>query len=64
MKKSDIAALSALIRHVELLVPLLPKCVDSSRHPPKVVNARRVLDKEISRVKKIIKNLNDETKNF
>lgn len=64
MKKSELDTLRSFVRHVELLMPLLPRCVDSSRHPPKVVNARRVLDKEISRVKKIIKNLNDETKNI
>lgn len=64
MKKSELDTLRSFVRHVELLMPLLPRCVDSSRHPPKVVNARRVLDKEIARVKKIIKNLNDETKNI
>lgn len=57
MKKSDIATMAGFVRHIELLVPLLPKCVDSSKHPPKVVNARRLLDKEIERVKRIIENL-------
>lgn len=60
MKKSDISALSAFARHVELLVPLLPKCVDSGRHPPKVVNARRLLNKELARVKSIIEKLNED----
>lgn len=64
MKKSELDTLRSFVRHVELLMPLLPRCVDSSKHPLRVVNARRLLNKEIARVKKIIKNLNDETKNF
>lgn len=60
MKKSDIATLAGFLRHVELLMPLLPRCVDSSKHPLRVVNARRLLNKELARVKSIIEKLNED----
>ena len=60
MKKSDIATLAGFLRHVELLMPLLPRCVDSSKHPLRVVNARRLLNKELAGVKGIIEKLNED----
>lgn len=57
MKKSEIDTLAGFLRHVELLVPLLPRCVDSSKHPLRVVNARRLLNKEIEKVRRIVDKL-------
>ena len=54
MKKSELETLRSFVRHVELLLPLLPKVVDSSRHSPKTCNARRLIGRELEKVKKIL----------
>ena len=46
--------------YVELLLPLLPKFVDSSRHSPKTCNARRLIGRELERAKKILENENHD----
>lgn len=56
MKKSELDTLRSFVRHVELLLPLLPKVVDSSRHSPKTCNARRLIGRELERAKKILEN--------
>ena len=55
MKKSELDTLRSFVRHVELLLPLLPKVVDSSRYSPKTCNARRLIGRELEKVKKILK---------
>ena len=57
MKKSELDTLRYFVRHVELLLPLLPKVIDSSRHSPKTCNARRLIGRELERVKKITENV-------
>ena len=54
MKKSELDTLRSFVRHVELLLSLLPKVVDSSRHSPKTCNARRLIGRELEKVKKIL----------
>ena len=60
MKKSELNTLTCFVRHVELLLPLLPKVVDSSRHSPKTCNARRLIGRELEKAKKILENENHD----
>lgn len=60
MKKHEIDYIKSLLRHVELLLPLLPRHVDGGKYPTKICNARRLLPKDIARVKRIIEKLYED----
>lgn len=54
MKKHEIVYIRSLLRHVELLLLLLPRYVDGGKYSTKICNARRLLPKDIARVKRTI----------
>lgn len=55
MKKSELDTIRSFAAHVGRVMEAVP-CLDSSRYPPKTVNAWRMAKKELCKVSKIIEN--------